>query len=135
MNALEVDCTQFVLEVLAPLNLARIVTELPNKLEAALPVLQVVRVGGPNDAVILDIPTFSLHAYTAAAAGGQKAANMLLQRAFTGLHAAASDVIPVDDGFAVLTRARMLGGPTWAPYDNPAVRHAVSTIQAHIKVA
>lgn len=132
-NALHVDVTQFVLEVLGPANLARCGTELPNKLEAALPVIQVIRTGGPNDGVVLDIPTIVLHAYAATSAGGQKAANTLLYQAFGVLQAARGQLVMVDEAPAVMTALRLLGGPFVAAYENQNVRHAVSTIQPRIK--
>lgn len=129
MQALEVDCTKFTVQVLAAASIARIVTELPNTLETALPVIQVFRIGGPSDGYVLDIPTMTLHAY----AGTQEAANRLLHTAWTVLHTAVGQVVALDGGRAVMTRLRNLGGPTWAAYDNTNVRHAVLTVQPRIK--
>lgn len=133
MTLLEVDATQFMLELLAPARLARVVTELPGDLAAAMPVLQVVRAGGPNDRYVIDQPTFALHAYCATSPNGVKAANVLLYKAFTTLVAATGQVVTVDGGRATLVRVDSIGGPSPAPYENPNVRHAVSTIQARIR--
>lgn len=129
MNALEVDATQFMLEILAPANLARVVTELPGKVELVLPVLQVIRVGGPNDRIVTDMPTFAVHGFAAK----QKDAYVLLLKAFTVLTAAVGRVVTVDGGRAVMSRVDNVGGPAWASTVNPDYRHAVSTIQARIR--
>lgn len=134
-SALEVDTAQFLLEVLAPAGIARVVTELPGKLVDALPVLQIVRAGGLDDGVILDAPTFVLHAFADAAPNGQKAAAAVLMRAHSALRAACGVVVTVDGSPAVMTRVRVLSGPSPAPYENPGVRHVVSTVQPRIKVA
>ena len=133
MNVLEVDATQYMLEVLASTQLARVVTLLPGTLDQL--VLQVVRTGGPNDHFVVDSPIFVLHAFAPKEPNGAKAANMLLYRAFTALLAAVGQVVPVDGGRAVMTRLDLVSGPSPAPYENPNVRHAVSTIQARIKAA
>lgn len=137
MNALEVDCTRFIVAALyggvvepETGRTARIVTELPNKLTDVLPVIQVFRIGGPNDGVVLDSPTITLHGFAAT----QQQANRLLHVAYTTLRLALGRVITVDGGDAVLARVRVLGGPSWAPYENTALRHAVSTVQARIKI-
>lgn len=125
--ALEVDCTQVTVEILAAAGIARVCTELPNNLAGALPVLQVFRTGGPDDSYALDIATMTVHAY----AGSQQAANVLLGAARTVIREAVGVVV----SGAVLTRARKLGGPSWASYENTAVRHAVSIFQLRFKAA
>lgn len=132
---LQIDTTQLMLELLAPTGLARVVTELPDKLVDALPVLQVVRAGGPNDRIAIDFPTFSLHAYAPASPNGAKAAAALLYKAFAALVTATGQVVTVDGNRAVLVRIDSIGGPSPAPYENTGVRHAVSTVQARIKAA
>ena len=135
--ALEVDCTAFIYAALfqavtepTSAEVARIVTELPNKLDATtLPIIQLFRVGGPNDSRVLDIPTMTLHGYAAT----QQQANRVLYAAFARLRDVVGQVFTVDGGRAVMTRVRLLGGPAWAGYENPNVRHAVSTIQPRIK--
>lgn len=134
-SALEVDCTQLLLEILAPAALARVVTELPGALADAVPVLQVVRVGGPNDRIAIDEPTFVLHAFAAAVPSGQKTANMLLHRAFATLVAALGTVVAVDDQRATLLLVDSVSGPSPAPYENTNLRHSVSTIQARVRAA
>jgi hypothetical protein len=131
MPVLEVDCTQFVIEVLAAANFARICTELPAKAENVLPIVQVVQAGGSNDGVILDRPQFALHGY----AETGKAADAVLRQAFTVLRLAVGRVIEVDGQRAVMAGITHHGGPTVAAAENPKLRHRVALVQARIKVA
>jgi hypothetical protein len=144
VQALEVDCTKFLVVVLADAvtdpvtnTVARIVTELPgadnaggDALLAAVPVIRVVRVGGPNDGRVLDAATVVLHGFVAKPNQGHR----LLHAAQTALYAAVGRVVTVDGGQAVMTRLRMLSGPSYAPYENTALRHSVMTIQPRIKI-
>lgn len=135
--ALEVDCTGFVVAALFEAvteptsgDVARIVTELPNTLENSLPVVQVYRIGGPNDGRVLDMPTMTVHGF---AASRQKA-ERLLYAAQAALRAKIGTVVTLDGGNAVMTHLRVLGGPSWAAYANTNVRHSVLTIQPRIKI-
>lgn len=134
--ALEVDCVKFLQTVLFeavtdPVTslVARIVTETPAALAEAVPVVQVIRTGGPDDGRVLDIPTVALHGFVLAPNQG----NRLLIAAIAALRAAIGRVVTVDDGQAVMTRLRVLGGPSYAAYENTALRHRVSLIQPRIK--
>lgn len=136
MQALEVDCTGFIVAalyeaVVEPVgdDVARIVTELPNTLESALPVIRVVRIGGSNDGYILDAPTLVLHGF----AVDRRRTERLLYAAQTALRAAIGRRVAIDGGHAVMTRLRV-NGPAWASYENPNLRHAVLTIQPRIKI-
>lgn len=137
MEPFEVDCVKFLRLILFdavkdPVSgrVARIVTELPGKLEDAVPVIRVVRTGGPDDGIILDIPTVVLHAFVAQPDAGTR----LLQAARTTLRKAVGRVVAIDGGKATMPRLRVLGGPAWAAYENPALRHAFMTIQPRIKI-
>lgn len=137
MQALEVDCTKFLVTVLyqavtdpVTSTLARIVTELPDTLDAAVPVIRVVRVGGPNDSIILDSPTVVLHGFVARPDEGYR----LLHAAQTALRAAVGRRVSVDGGWAVMTALRAISGPSPAGYENPGLRHSVMTLQPRIKI-
>lgn len=137
VQALEVDCDGFIVatlyqRVVEPVSglTARIVTELPDTLADALPVIQVVRVGGGDDGVILEAPTVVLHGFAA----NQRQANRLLHAARTVLRTRVGYVVPIDAGRAVMTRVRNVSGPLWAPYENTNLRHAVMTVQPYIKI-
>lgn len=126
-NVLEVDVTTLLITILnaAPDGI-RTVSELPDKVENDSPVRQVIRVGGGNDGVILDSATFAIHAFAADAVDADAA----LYSAWTALRAARG---VVTDG-AVLTQVQTLSGPSWAPTENTALRHSVTTGIARIKV-
>jgi hypothetical protein len=125
--ALEVDAVAFVIGVLTDAGVAqRVATDVPADLTAGLPMVRVLRMGGPDDGVIVDEPTMVLHAFAAS----DQAANTVLYQAGSALRAARGVV----RGGAVLVWCRKLGGPFWAGYDNPAVRHAVSNYQLRIKI-
>lgn len=135
--ALEVDCTGFIVAALFQAvteptsgDVARIVTELPNTLDGSQPVIRIVRVGGPNDGRVLDIPTVVLHGF----AGSRQKAERLLYAAQTALRNKIGTVVALDGGNAVMTHLRVLGGPSYAAYENQNVRHAVMTIQPRIKI-
>lgn len=125
---LEVDVTGWIIDRLSDSLIGvRVSNKTPDKLETVLPVVRVVRTGGPDDGVILDIPTLVLHCY----ATTQQAANELAYRVMTalrGLLGAAADG-------AVMTRVRKLGGPSWNDYGNPNVAEAFLIVQARIKTA
>lgn len=103
------------------------VTETDNDLAANLPQLQVVRIGGGDDGVVLDRPTFSVHAYAAT----RDAARKLALTARTALYAARGVVF---EG-AVVTRVATIGGPAWTPYSNTNLRRFTATYQVSIKAA
>lgn len=127
-GVLEVDAAQLAHDILASaLTGTRIVGETPANLQDVLPVVQVLRVGGPDDGVILDMPTIAVHAFAAT----QQAANALCAQAGTAFRDARGQVV----NGAVATKVRKLGGPNWAPYTNQAVKHAVSLYQLRVKVA
>jgi len=127
-NVLEADVTT-VLQSWLTGNLAgvRVGTETPANLADVLPFLQHFRIGGGDDGYALDAPTVALHAFAASS----PAANTLLYQAGTALRAMRGVVI----AGAVVTRVAKIGGPSWAPYTNPAIRHSVSLYQIRIKTA
>lgn len=127
-GVLEVDVIQVVHDGLVTrMPGVRVLTRTGTDLADVLPTLQVLRTGGPDDGYVLDIPTLALHGFAAT----DQAANALLYQTGTALRAMDGVVI---DG-AVITRVVKIGGPSWAPYTNLAVRHAVSLYQLYIKAA
>lgn len=124
---LTVDITGWFISALADAVTARVGAETPGDLETQVPFLRVVRIGGPDDGVVLDEPTMAFHTFAAS----QKAANQLgydVKAAVYGLRSI------VHNG-AVLTSARTLSGPSWASVENQNLRHAVTLMQARIKTA
>lgn len=109
------------------------VTETPGSLGDHMPLFQVVRIGGGDDAVTLDLATISLHAYATGATGSdaRSAARTLAYQGRVALYAARGVVF---DG-AVVTRVRTIGGPAWTPYDNTTLRRFTGTYQVAIKPA
>jgi hypothetical protein len=99
----------------------------PNGTLTWLPFVQHYRIGGGDDGYALDAPMIAMHGF----AGTQFAANGLLYQARASLRRARGVVI---DG-AVITSIRTIGGPSWAPNTNPAVRHSAATFQLQIKTA
>lgn len=124
---LEVDATGWVIRVLNAAGVARAGNRTPDNLQDVMPFIRVTRVGGPDDGHMMDLPTMVLHAF----AYPQEAANGVLYRAGTVLRAQ----IGVAQSGAVLSWLRKMSGPQEAEYENPAVRHAVSTYQLHIKTS
>lgn len=123
---LEVDATSLCRTLLAAaMPSARVVTVLPSTLVP--PVVQVFRIGGPDDGVMLDLPTIAVHAYTA----DEAQANQLCYQAGTVLRNARGAVV----GGAVITRVRKLSGPYRAETSDQNLRHAVSLFQVYVKTA
>jgi hypothetical protein len=100
-------------------------TETPSAISGEL--LQVVRIGGGDDGVILDRAMLSVHAF----AGNRPTAKHLAYVARNALFAARG---VVHDG-AVCARVSTIGGPHWTPYDNTALRRVTGTYQVSVKVA
>lgn len=127
-NVLEVDVVQVLHDWLTTqLDGVRVVSTTPADLAQQVPLLRVLRIGGPDDGVILDSPTVAIHAFTTSA----PTANALLYQVNTALRAARGVII----SGAVITQVRKLGGPSWAPTAEQKLAHSVSTYQIRIKVA
>lgn len=128
--ALEVDVTGWMITQLQAAlgSLARVGSKTPGDpgdTSGWLPFVRVVRAGGPDDGVILDIPTVVLHCFAADLA----AANTLAMSTLTAVRGLRGR--PADG--AVVTHVRKLGGPFWVDDANPSVEHVAVTVQLHIR--
>jgi hypothetical protein len=108
----------------------RCLTDLPNDLQAQVPVVQVVRIGGPssdNDRR-LEAATMSIDCF-AADRGAATALALQVDRAMR-------DALPgtyVPSANAVVTKVRTLTGASWRPWDDLSVRRFGATYQVWIK--
>jgi hypothetical protein len=113
---------------------ARVVTETPAspEFESVLPIIQVVRVGGPRRFAI-DRPTVVVDCFAAGPSSGA-----------TGRPAAKALAAQVADALCLsLPGARVAGavvghvvevsGPSWTPWDNTNVRRVTATYQISLK--
>lgn len=105
---------------------ARAAAETPTDLAQQVPFVRVVRVGGPNDGVILDVPTMVFDCY----ATSQQAANTLAYQVIDEVRR----LVGVVSGGAVITQLRTLSGPAWASTADQGLRRAVLTLQPRIKI-
>ena len=124
MTALiEPDAQLIAYEVLHAALSAKVVGETPSDMGAAdLPVVRTFRIGGPGDTYgVFDSPTVAVHAFAAT----QQQANDLCRQAMQAFMNARGDTY----ANGVILRVRKLSGPSWAPYDNQDVRHAVTLLQ------
>jgi hypothetical protein len=121
---LTVDVTGWFIAALDAALTARVGAETPADLETQVPFLRVLRIGGPDDGVILDEPTMAFHGFAAS----QKAANQLCYETKAAVYALRGVV----RSGAVLTIARTLSGPSWADVTNQNLAHAVLLMQARI---
>lgn len=124
--ALEIDVTGWLIARLAAPGVT-VDSRTPDDLQAHLPFIRPVRVGGPDDGYVLDIPTMVFHCFAATDA----AANAL---AYTVAGELRNLIGVVADG-AVITKVRKLGGPAWNYSANPAVSEALLTMQLRMKTA
>jgi hypothetical protein len=123
---LEVDVTGwFIRQLGARLTGVRVLAETPAKIEAHLPVVRIVGLGGPDDGLVIDSPSVAFHCFAA----DQAAANALALRTSTAIRALRG--VPVDGAVVIFTQKR--GGPTPNFHDNPAIREAVVIHQISIK--
>lgn len=124
---LQVDETTLAVHILTDALDARVVTELPVDLETQIPLVRVLRIGGPDDGYALDIPTMAVHAFAA----DQITTDALCRDAIAALRTARG----VPTLGAVITRIEKLSGPSWAAVDNQQLRHSVMLLQLRIKSA
>lgn len=126
---LAVDVTGWLIARLTPLLApTRVGSETPADPDGLLdwvPFVSVERIGGPNDNVILDVPTMAFHCYDTT----PKTANQLGYDVI----AAVRSLRGSPGNGAIMTIARTLSGPTWAATANTALRHAVVLMQPRIK--
>lgn len=90
----------------------RVSTDIPDNLAAVLPYIRVTRIGGPRDKVLakpsVDIDVFADDRLTATTLAGQ------LEDAFT------YQLPTLFDGHIIALEGTY-SGPSWRPYENPAV--------------
>lgn len=123
---LEPDVQKIAYDVLSAALTARIVGDTPANLADVLPVLRVFRIGGPGDTYgVFDDATIAMHGF----ATDQQGANLLCRQAMQALFNARGNTY----ANGAVMRVRKLSGPTWAPYDNQGVRHAVTLVQLTVK--
>lgn len=128
MTALMVDVESVIRAWLQQqLPTATVGTETPADLEAHLPFVQPVRIGGGDDGVTLDAATMSIHTF-----GVDRASARTLGYQ---VRAALFDARGVVFQNATVTRVATIGGPAWTPYDNTNIRRTTGTYQVRIKSA
>jgi hypothetical protein len=121
---------RLLLGYLAPALSVRCLTDLPADLQSSVPVVQVVRIGGPssdNDRR-LEAATVSIDCFAA----DRGAATDLAMR----VDKAMRDTLPgtyVPASNAVVTKVRTLTGASWRPWDDLAVRRFGATYQVWVK--
>lgn len=101
----------------------RVVTELPASLESAVPLLQVVGIGGSGDRLQFDNQRVDIDAFAATRSEARDLAQRLhdwLLRDLPGqMLGTATFVLTVSEFLA----------PTWTPYDNTDVRRFTCSVQ------
>ena len=107
---------------------ARALTDLPADLAEQVPVVQVVRIGGPSDdnnpnfqAATVSVDCFAVDRISATLLAQQ--VDDALRKALPG----------TTTGGAVVTKVRTLTGPSWRPWNDVAVRRSGSTYQIWLK--
>lgn len=125
---LQVDVTGWLIARLTEQLAARVGGETPADPSETLdwiPFVRVVRIGGPDDNHIVDIPTMAFHCFAA----NQPTANGLGYQVIGAVRALRAVTA---DG-ATVQQVRKLSGPMWAATSNQALRHAVVLMQLRIK--
>jgi hypothetical protein len=106
----------------------RCLTDLPADLQQVLPIVQVVRVGGPShdDNPRFDMPTVSVDCF---AEDRNSATGLALD-----VDEAIREVLPGQTtGGATVTRVQSITGPHWVPYDDTNLRHFNQSYRLFIK--
>lgn len=106
----------------------RCLTDLPANLATQLPVVQVVRIGGPTDDndPNFHTPTVSVDCF----AVDRAAATALSQQADDALR----KVLPgVTTGGATVTKVQTISGASWRPWDDLALRRFGASYALHLK--
>lgn len=124
---LEVDVTGWTIAQLVAGLASQVDSDTPADLEDQLPFVTVARGGGGDDNMAIDAATMLFHCFAAT----EQAANQLGQQIRVFLRDLRGTV--ADGG--VLTQSRKIGGPIRVPSENPAVKHAVLTMQLQVKTA
>ena len=100
----------------------RCVTDLPAALGEAVPLLQVVRVGGADRQITLDEADVDIDAYVGPDDAGnpdRAGARELAEQARQAVRYQLPGVVFTD---AVVARTQTIVAPAWRPYDNTALR-------------
>jgi hypothetical protein len=105
---------------------ARVVTETPANLEQELPCIQVVRFGGADPLLVLDVANIDIDTYAAS----RDASRILAEQVRTSLrlHAEGQSV----DG-AFIAAVTTITAPRWVPYDNTNLRRFTAAYQVAIR--
>jgi hypothetical protein len=108
----------------------RFLTDTPADLATAVPVVQVVRVGGPSDDddPSFQSPTVSVDCF----AVDRVAATLLAQQVDDALRKALPGAIT---GGATVTKVQTISGAAWRPWDDLKVRRMGATYVLHLKTA
>ena len=107
---------------------ARALTDLPATLATDVPVVQIVRIGGPSDDndPTLVAATVSVDCFAA----DRISATVLAQQVDDAFRKALPGTLT---GGASVTKVRTLTGPSWRPWDDLAVRRFGATYQIWLK--
>lgn len=109
---------------------ARFLTDLPADLAAQVPVVQVVRIGGPSDD---DLPDYHFASVAVDCfAADRLSATTLAQQVDDALRKALPGTTA---GGGTVTKVRTLTGASWRPYDDVNVRRFGGTYQVVVRTA
>jgi len=107
---------------------ARALTDLPSTLADDVPVVQVVRIGGPSDD---DDPTLVAATVSVDCFDSDRlSATLLAQQVDDAFRKALPGTLT---GGASVTKVRTLTGPSWRPWNDAAVRRFGATYQVWLK--
>jgi hypothetical protein len=110
----------------AQLDPIRCVTELPSTLETSVPLVEVGRIGGADRVPGLDHARIDVTCFAGTKNGLRAEARALAYRVHDLLRFSLTGS-PVAGGF--VSRVVTESGPSWLPYDNPAVRRFGATYE------
>jgi hypothetical protein len=107
-------------------TVTRVVTELPAQLATKLPVVQVVRFGGPDDQPTIDLPTVDVDCYAASRGTAEDLAEDvrdLLRFTLPGKTV----------GGTTVSRVQTIAGPHWRPWDDTTMRRYGASYQLTVR--
>lgn len=123
-----VDVEALLIPWLASTLTVRAVTDLPADLADVLPVVQVVRIGGPDDDNLsrYDMPTVDVDCYDADRAKASALAGRV--------HDALRITLPgLTVGAGTVTKVQTITGPSWRPYDDTLLRRIGASYRLYIR--
>lgn len=123
-----VDVEALLIPWLASTLTVRAVTDLPANLADVLPVVQVTRIGGPDDDNLsrFDIPAVDIDCYDADRAKASALAGRV--------HDALRITLPgLTVGAGTVTKVQTITGPSWRPYDDTLLRRIGASYRLHIR--